>query len=270
MAERPTGTVTFLFTDIEGSTQLWENDRAAMEAALARHDEILHEAFAEHDGFVFAAGGDGFCVAFARAEAAVEAAIAAQRGLGSESWPPGSEIRVRMGLHTGEAQERAGNYFGPALNRIGRLHAVAHGRQVVVSDTTEPLVRSVAELVDLGVHGLRDVAESSSVFQVVAEGLVLEFPPLRTAASFRVMARQRSVSGGLDWTRRPAWRNILCGRFQPARAAHRDRVPGWDRPRFRIVPGPPVEPVLLRTCGPVCSSSEHELLRRRVVAVVRG
>jgi class 3 adenylate cyclase len=179
---RPTGTVTFLFTDIEGSTELWENDRAAMALALARHDEILSEAFAGHDGFVFAAGGDGFCVAFARADEAVEAAVAAQYGLGSEDWSAGSEIRVRMGLHTGEAEERDGNYFGSALNRIGRLHAVAHGGQIVVSDATESVVRAVVELVDLGEHELRDVGEPSSVFQVVNEGLVEAFPPLRTAA----------------------------------------------------------------------------------------
>jgi predicted ATPase/class 3 adenylate cyclase len=179
----PSGTVTFLFTDIEGSTQLWETDRAAMQDALARHDEILQGVFADHEGFVFSAGGDGFCVAFARADTAVEAAVAAQRGLGAESWPPGTAIRVRMGLHTGEAHERDGNYFGPALNHVGRLHAVAHGGQIVVSETTESVVRAVVEFVDLGVHELKDVGGSSPVFQVAADGLEREFPALRTVTS---------------------------------------------------------------------------------------
>ena len=155
---RPTGTVTFLFTDLVGSTRLWDQFPAEMELALARHDEIMRSSIAAHGGYIFATGGDGFAVAFERAAGAVDAAIAAQRLLGAESWPEGMMLSVRMGIHSGEAHERDGDYFGPTLNRVGRLHAVAHGGQVVVSDATEPLVRGHVELRDLGRHRLRETS----------------------------------------------------------------------------------------------------------------
>lgn len=178
----PTGTVTFLFTDLVGSTRLWDQFPAEMELALARHDEIMRSSIAAHGGYIFATGGDGFAVAFERAAGAVDAAIAAQRLLTAESWPAGMALSVRMGVHSGEAHERDGDYFGPALNRIGRLHAIAHGGQVVVSDATEPLVRDHVELRDLGRHRLRDFDENTPIFQLVADGLSDEFPPLRTSA----------------------------------------------------------------------------------------
>ncbi len=179
---RPTGTVTFLFTDLVGSTRLWHQFPSEMEVALARHDEIMRSSIAAYGGYIFATGGDGFAVAFERAAGAVDAAIAAQRLLGAESWPDGMALSVRMGVHSGEAHERDGDYFGPTLNRVGRLHAVAHGGQVVVSDATEPLVRGHVGLRDLGRHRLRDFDESSPIFQLVADGLPDEFPPLRTLA----------------------------------------------------------------------------------------
>ena len=179
---RPTGTVTFLFTDLVGSTRLWDQFPAEMEVALARHDEIMRSSIAAHGGYIFATGGDGFAVAFERAAGAVDAAIAAQRLLGAEPWPEGMALSVRMGVHSGEAHERDGDYFGPTLNRVGRLHAVAHGGQVVVSDATEPLVRGHVELRDLGRHRLRDFDERTPIFQLVADGLSGEFPPLRTLA----------------------------------------------------------------------------------------
>jgi class 3 adenylate cyclase len=113
----PTGTVTFLFTDIEGSTRLWEAEPALMRVALARHDEIVHQAISLQGGYVFATGGDGFSAAFGRPDDGVQAARLAQSGLGAESWPS-SPVRVRMGLHTGVADEREGNYFG--LTQKGR------------------------------------------------------------------------------------------------------------------------------------------------------
>ncbi len=127
MADLPTGTVTFLFTDIEGSTAMWERDEAAMRAALARHDEIMHGAVAEHGGCVFKTIGDAFCAAFATAPDAVEAALAAQRALFSEEWTQTGAVRVRMALHTGAAEERGGDYFGPPLNRVARLLSAGHG-----------------------------------------------------------------------------------------------------------------------------------------------
>ena len=113
MAGFPTGTVTFLFTDIEGSTRLWEAHRQAMSEALARHDELLPEVIDRRDGTVFATGGDGLAAAFARAADAAAAAIDAQRSFREEHWPEATPIRVRMGVHTGEAEERDGDYFGP-------------------------------------------------------------------------------------------------------------------------------------------------------------
>ncbi len=133
---QPLGTVTFLFTDIEGSTRLWESHPDEMAVALARHDEILRDVVSEHGGHVFTTAGDSFAVAFARAEDAVRAVVAAQRRLADEPWPDATPVRVRMGLHTGEAQERDGDYFGSAVSRAARLMSAAHGEQVVISAST--------------------------------------------------------------------------------------------------------------------------------------
>lgn len=179
----PSGTVTFLFTDVEGSTRLWEEHPAEMGVALARHDELVRSAIAGRDGYVFATGGDGFAAAFGRAEDAVAAAVDAQRALGEEGWPDSARLRVRMGVHSGEAEERDGDYFGAALNRIGRLHAAAHGGQIVVSDTTEPLVRDAVALRDMGSVRLRDLGRPLPVFQVLADGIEAEFPSLRSLDS---------------------------------------------------------------------------------------
>jgi predicted ATPase/class 3 adenylate cyclase len=172
----PSGTVTFLFTDIEGSTRLWDSVPDAMGVALERHDAILRGAIEAHDGYVFATGGDGFAAAFVTSAAALGAAIDVQRGLTAEPWPAGAAISVRMGVHTGEAAERDGDYFGPALNRAARLMAVAHGGQVVCSQSTAALVGADAKLQSLGEHRLRDLTAAESVFQV-GDGV---FPPLRS------------------------------------------------------------------------------------------
>ena len=123
MTAPPTGTVTFLFTDIEGSTQRWEHHRAAMQSALDRHNALLHAAIDAHGGFVFKTIGDAFCAAFPTAPEALAAAVAAQRALAAEVWGEVGALRVRMALHSGGAQERAGDYFGPPLNRVARLLA---------------------------------------------------------------------------------------------------------------------------------------------------
>jgi predicted ATPase/class 3 adenylate cyclase len=170
----PSGTVTFVFTDIEGSTRLWEDDADAMREALTRHDAILLAVIAEHEGVVFATGGDGFAAAFARAGNAVKAAAAAQVRLVAENMP-----RVRIGIHTGDAQERDGDYFGPAVNRAARLMAIGNGGQVLVSQTTAQLLAGV-DLLDLGDHRLRDLSRPERVFQVIVDGDAGDFAPLRS------------------------------------------------------------------------------------------
>jgi predicted ATPase/class 3 adenylate cyclase len=181
----PTGTVTFLFTDLEGSTRLWEEHPEAMKAALARHDELVRGAIEEHGGSIVKTTGDGAHAAFATAEAAVRAALGAQLALRDEPWPETTgPLRVRIGLHTGSAELRDGDYYGSAANRAARVMAVAHGGQVLCSQATADLVRDVlAEgtgLVDLGEHRLRDLSRPERVFQVAAVGLHAEFGPLRS------------------------------------------------------------------------------------------
>jgi class 3 adenylate cyclase len=165
----PSGVVTFLFTDVEGSTRRWESDAEAMRAALSAHDEVLRSAIEAHDGFLFSHTGDGVVAAFASPTSAVDAAIAAQRAL---------DLPVRMGIATGEAELRDGDYFGAVLNRAVRVMAAGHGGQVLVADSTAVLLSGV-DLLDLGPRRLRDVPMPVSVFQLRAEGLGTEFPPLR-------------------------------------------------------------------------------------------
>jgi class 3 adenylate cyclase len=144
--------VTFLFTDIEGSTRLWENRPDEMRPALAEHDAIMRSAIEAHHGYVFSTGGDGFAVAFSRAGDAVGAARKAQTALAGHPL-----IRVRMGVHTGEVQERDGDYFGPAVNRAARLMAIAHGGQIVCSAVAAGLVVGDVPRHVLGDHLLSDV-----------------------------------------------------------------------------------------------------------------
>jgi predicted ATPase/class 3 adenylate cyclase len=184
VAELPSGTVTFLFTDLEGSTRLWEQHPDAMRLALARHDAIVREAIAAHGGRVVKATGDGFHAAFATADAAVGAALDAQAALTTEPWGESGALSVRMGLHTGTAEQRDGDYFGSVLNRAARLMSVAHGGQVVVSHVTEQLIREAIpaniEILDLGEHRLRDLAGPMRVFQLNHPDLPREFLPLRS------------------------------------------------------------------------------------------
>jgi predicted ATPase/class 3 adenylate cyclase len=185
VAELPTGTVTFLFTDLEGSTRLWEEQPGAMQVVLARHDEILREAIGAHGGQVVKSTGDGMLSVFASAHGALEGCLAAQRTLIEEAWPESTgPLRVRMGVHAGEAELRDGDYYGSAVNRVARLTAVGHGGQVLVSESVEPLVRgglpSETTLVDLGLHRLRDLADGLRVFQLSHPDLVGEFAPLRS------------------------------------------------------------------------------------------
>src|ERR1700749_4578692 len=167
--EPPSGVVTFLFTDVEGSTRRWEADADAMRVALAAHDEVLRKASETHGGWLFKHTGDGVGAAFSSPRSAVDAAVAAQRAL---------ELPVRMGLATGEAELREGDYFGAVLNRAARVMAAGHGGQILLADSTAFLL-SGAERVYLGPRRLRDVPMPVGVFQVRAPGLRAEFPPLR-------------------------------------------------------------------------------------------
>jgi class 3 adenylate cyclase len=168
-AAAPSGVVTFLFTDVEGSTRRWENDANAMRAALLGHDEVLRNAIEAHDGYLFSHTGDGVVAAFASPMAAVDAAIAAQRELA---------LPVRMGLATGVAEVRDGDYFGTVLNRAARVMAAGHGGQILVADSTAGLLSGV-DLIDLGPRRLRDLVNPITVFQLQAPGLRTDFPPLR-------------------------------------------------------------------------------------------
>jgi class 3 adenylate cyclase len=188
VAEFPSGTLTFLFTDLEGSTRLWEAHPDGMRVALATHDAILRDAVEAHRGIVVKTTGDGFHAAFTTADDAVAAAIAAQLTLERQEWGETGRLRVRMGLHTGAASHRDGDYYGPSLNRAARLMSVAHGGQVVCSQATADLARDElpadVELVDLGEHRLRDLSRPERVFQVEAAGLDQDFARLRSLDSF--------------------------------------------------------------------------------------
>ena len=166
----PSGVVTFLFTDIEGSTRRWEADADAMRAALIAHDAVLRTVIEAHGGFVFSHTGDGVAAAFASPRSTVDAAVAAQRQL---------KLPVRMGIATGEAELRGEDYFGTVLNRAARVMAAGHGGQILVADSTAGLLGGVT-LVNLGARRLRDVASPITVFQLQAPGLRTEFAPLRT------------------------------------------------------------------------------------------
>lgn len=215
MPQPPTGTLTFLFTDIEGSTARWEQQRKAMSAALVRHDALLRGAIEERGGHVFKTVGDAFCAVFADPEAALGAAADAQRTLAAEDWSAfGSdfaELRVRMGIHYGKAEERGGDYFGPALNRTARLMSAGHGGQVLLSLAAQLIVREhLAEgldLRDLGEHRLKDLRQSERIFQLVAEDLADTVKPPKTAEALtardRVQVTDEAAARGSEGRRYP-------------------------------------------------------------------
>jgi predicted ATPase/class 3 adenylate cyclase len=187
IAERkplPSGTVTFLFTDIEGSTERWERHRQEMQGAVHRHEEIVRAAISAHDGYVFKTVGDAFCTTFRSAPEAIAAALDAQRELANEDFSSVEGLKVRMAIHTGLSYERSGDYFGPTVNRVARLLSIGHGGQVLISGTTADLAQgempSKTTFRDLGSQRLKDLAQPEQVYQLVAPDLALDFPPLRS------------------------------------------------------------------------------------------
>jgi predicted ATPase/class 3 adenylate cyclase len=184
MPDLPTGTVTFLFTDVEGSTRGWERHPDAMKDAVTRHEAILRAAIEAHGGQVFRTVGDGLCAAFPTAPEAVAAAFAAQRDLWAEPWDPEVPLRTRIALHTGAVEVHRGDYVGACLNRLGRLLAAAHGGQVLLSQTTCDLVRdhrpAGTGVRELGEQRLRDLERPERVFQLVHPALPADFPPPRS------------------------------------------------------------------------------------------
>lgn len=190
MPDLPTGIVTFLFTDIEGSTRLWEEHPEKMELALARHDSRAAAIVRKHGGTLVKSRGEGdslFAV-FGHATDAVAAACALQRAFQAEPWPAETPVRVRMALHTGEATLRQGDYFGAAVNRCARLRAAAHGGQVLLSGATQQQVHDLlpaeVQLHDLGRHRLRDLSQSEQIYLLVHPALPAVDTPLRSLQAF--------------------------------------------------------------------------------------
>ena len=183
----PSGTVTFLFTDIEGSTGLWERYPEQMQSAFRRQEAILRETVARHGGYAYKMIGDAFQVAFGTAPAAICAALEAQQRLLAESWGE-TPIRVRMALHTGVTEERGDDYVGPALNRVGRLISAGHGGQVLLTQATSDLVYDDLPcdvcLRDLGEHRFKDLVQPEHIYQLEAPDLPSDFPPLKTLDAF--------------------------------------------------------------------------------------
>jgi predicted ATPase/class 3 adenylate cyclase len=184
---RPAGTVTFLFTDIEGSTMRWDRHGREMQAALRRHDELVRGAIETHRGFVFKTVGDAFCSVFSRADDALFAAVAVQKAIRAADFSDVDGLFVRVALHTGTADERDDDYFGTAVNAVARLLAVAHGEQTLLTGPTASLLATrlppEVSLLDLGPQTLKDIERPVHVHQVVTAGLRAEFPPLRTSAN---------------------------------------------------------------------------------------
>src|SRR5688572_3799708 len=185
MPELPSGTVTFLFTDIEGSTALWERDQKAMAAAVERHLAILRGAIAAHGGVLFKTVGDGTQAAFTAAPDSLVAALDAQRAISNDPWSElPSPLRVRMAIHSGEAVPISDDYLAAALNRLARLLAAGHGGQMLLTEAAQQLSRGAlpeaGALRDLGEHRLRDLLEPEHVFQLVHPDLPADFPSLRS------------------------------------------------------------------------------------------
>lgn len=176
----PTGTVAFFFTDVEGSTRMWEEHPAEMAVALGRHDEMVRSSIEENDGYVFSLAGDQFVAAFHDVDRALSAAADAQAAMAAEAWPEHTPIRIRIGIHLGVAEERDNDYFGQVLNRTARIVSAAHGGQTLLSGAAAALT-DPSGLTDLGEHRLKDLAEAEHLWQVGTH----QHPDLRTLQAGR-------------------------------------------------------------------------------------
>ncbi len=207
MTSNPSGTVTFLFTDVEGSTRRWEEHLDAMRNAMARHDAIVRTAIETHRGVVFTTAGDEFCSAFSSPRDALDAAIDAQVSIAQADWGDVAPFRVRMAIHSGNADERDGDYFGPPLNRCARLLSIGHGGQILLSAATRLLLESDippdVTLADLGPHQLKDLDRPEHVYQLNHPLLVDEFLPLRSSSAVRdaadLLAEGRQAHASQQW-----------------------------------------------------------------------
>src|SRR5260370_1231470 len=186
MAGLPEGTLTFMLTDLVGSTRAWESAPAAMREAMAAHDRIVDARLKQHHGTEVPSGraGDSILAVFPRAADAATCALSLQRDFAAERWPAEINLEIRVALHSGEAELRQGQYHGQVLNRCARLLATCHGGQVLLTSSTEQLLvdelPSSAELRDLGLHRLKDLARPEHVFELVDAGHPREFPPIRS------------------------------------------------------------------------------------------
>ncbi len=207
MTSNPSGTVTFLFTDVEGSTRRWEEHRDAMRDAMARHDAIVRTAIETHRGAIFTTAGDEFCSAFSSPRDALDAAMNIQMSIAEADWGDVAPFRVRMAIHTGNADERDGDYFGPPLNRCARLLSIGHGGQILLSSATRQLLESDLPpdvvLADLGPQVLKDLDRPEHVFQPNHPQLVDEFPPLRSSSAVSdaadLLAEGRQAHAAQRW-----------------------------------------------------------------------
>ncbi|MDQ3653785.1 MAG: adenylate/guanylate cyclase domain-containing protein [Chloroflexota bacterium] len=217
MPDLPQGTVTFLFTDIAGSTRLWQAHHDAMTVAYARHDAILRETIAGQGGVVYKTIGDAFQVAFPTARSAVTAALTAQQALQAEAWPLPEPLRVRMALHTGAVDpDPDGDYRSPVLNRLGRLLGAGHGGQVLLSLATMELSRdhlpADVRTSDLGEHQLKDLLQPERIHQLLHPNLANDFPPLVTLTTRpHNLPRQPTHF----WGASPTWRGLRIPSGKP-------------------------------------------------------
>jgi class 3 adenylate cyclase len=227
MSGLPSGTVTLLFTDVEGSTRLWDAERDAMAVALRRHDEILRDAIEQVGGYVFKTVGDSFCAAFSAARAGLDAALDAQRALDAQSWPTSRPIVVRMGLHAGVCEERDGDYFGPAVNRAARLLAVASGGQVLLSGVAAELLSDELPegvvLRELGTRQLKDLSRPERIYEVEAAFLATRLGVPAHADPARIVVEDHLTAA--EAAQVPALDRVTCG----SGSAKRDRA--WVVPR---------------------------------------
>jgi predicted ATPase/class 3 adenylate cyclase len=198
MTEPPGGTVTLLFSDIEGSTRLLRRLGDGYAEQLTRHRELLRGAFESHGGYVVQSEGDAYFAAFESAGEAAAAAAHAQRALADHVWPDGNEIRVRIGLHTGEPRPVDGNYVGLDVHKAARVMAAAHGGQVLLTEPMRALLGEGVDVRDLGEHVLKDLSGAQRLYQLEIDGLPADFPPLNTEASWT--------------TNLPAQPNVFIGR----------------------------------------------------------